>query len=638
MTAEIPKLLEIIGFDIILLGVLTLLLVVSVPYVWHYRRGGVKLARERAARRLRLISGDLSPTSEPGATAEKGHPLPGFTRGAVILLIAASLGVFMNLAADELLEFVPAHNWWKWDEKGTEDGIKGIVVEELLRDAGSGSEYLSLNESKLFFQQAYVRMLANTNTEVTNMLRFEFLELRLMRVLFVGALTLWLTATLGMIVTFGSFLGPVVHWQWKRDQEKISDGELKNKLRELAAHHGKRIARSMGMFFCLGLATVICLDLCGSQQKRYGKKLAHAYLALAAKEQPHLPLEHLLAFSRKPREISNLETIPNLIALGEFTNAGGGFEFSGATATTNLLIVMDDETTQLNESNSAGIRDAGPQAFFKVSLHVNKPPQVKRAGTNAFTSFLKTYEDLEGITSRDNFVYCIGSHSTPKNAAKRAFFARFAIGTNDDLVVGKVLNPVVTNFAPYFVGLKEEADWDVSSGTNPVVSDLNIEGLAAIPRHQGLYIGLRGPLAGKFNEKGQRKAYVMHLLNPDELFDKTNAAPKFSLLKPIDLGGQGISSLEYDPLTESLLIAASDSIENDRVEPGSSLWRWSLPLEKSKPVKLMTFVGHKLEGVARVPQGMKHDDCLLLTFDDEVNTVGSKRNFGRIAIVRWNPY
>ncbi|MFN7138991.1 MAG: hypothetical protein ACK4UN_06610, partial [Limisphaerales bacterium] len=169
--------------------------------------------------------------------------------------------------------------------------------------------------------------------------------------------------------------------------------------------------------------------------------------------------------------------------------------------------------------------------------------------------------------------------------------------------------------------------------TTTFLKSFDIEGLAGIPGEPGLLLGLRGPLQTKAPDK-KRRAFVVHFENPDEVFQKRGAQPRLSTFATLDLKGQGISSLEYDPMTKSLLIATTDKDERGPII--SRLWQWQLPLMDSQPVEVQTFTGQKLEGVARIPQGHRFERALLLAFDEE--TKGNEdKQFGRLEVFSWKP-
>ena len=112
--------------------------------------------------------------------------------------------------------------------------------------------------------------------------------------------------------------------------------------------------------------------------------------------------------------------------------------------------------------------------------------------------------------------------------------------------------------------LKEAAEVaDVKDGNG-----LNIEGLAFDAGGERLLVGFRGPLV-------DGKAMLVAIENVDEVFDK-GAEPRIAdeaIL--LDLGGDGIRGMTYDPRLEGFLII-SGPLEQVEDVP-FRLWFWSRP-------------------------------------------------------------
>jgi hypothetical protein len=641
--SEIAGFLELIGFDIFLLGIVTLLFIVALCAGWSFPGAGLSAAHKAARKFLINISMlwfRVDKPKEPASdeknetpNAEKKSPndpkeplIPGFKRSTLVLIGAACLGMFMNHLADELLEVIPAYSPTRIEHGfleylGTEDEIKHYTTTNLLRDlpAQQGLVF-GTHDSKQFFQRAYVTMLASGKPNVTSMLRFEFLVLRLLRVLFVcsGALAL---------VVLGRFIYALHQWE---------EGKLEGYKKKPESGIIEKRALVVACLFALAFA---CLCLSGEQQSRYCKKLCHAYLALPANDREAYSLEPLLAFAHPIGA-------PVPLAAAEFVNTSADgeikmFELSGATAARGELIVVDNERGMLG-TNNAGLVDQAKEAVFRVRLEEGQKPKIERCWSEAFAKLRVPYDDLEGITSGETNVYFIGSHSVDKSGffrADRHVLLRLALGTNGALGRAGLSVESFTNLTAAIreCGAALALETVVVTNKNrsqtmEVTKDLNIEGLAIVPKDDGLFIGLRGPLSGEVNSQGQSKALLLRLENPDELFQASGARPKLSLFATLDLGGQGISSLEYDPVSDSMLIGSSPAKEDGAM--ASHLWQWKFRTKNAKPGKLMTFVGRKLEGVARIPKGQPYGGNLLLTFDEEDST-GNSRQFGRIEVVRW---
>lgn len=316
------------------------------------------------------------------------------------------------------------------------------------------------------------------------------------------------------------------------------------------------------------------------------------------------------------------------------------FEFSGIAAVGNKLIVVDNETGQLG-NNNAGISDHFDQAVFEVALTPSGEIELKRAWPDCFAK-APTFDDLEGITARDEFVYFIGSHSTDKEDTyrpERHVFLRLSVGPEGEPLPGtevevyKDLSDALLTWAISAGLTSEEIASKKGKAKTKFIKNFDIEGLAAIPNDPGLLLALRGPLHTKAPGK-KPHALVLYFANPDEVFEKKNAKPRLATFATLDLKGQGISSIEFDPISQSLLIATTD--KNEKQPLISRVWQWALPLKTSAPKEVKTFTGKKIEGVARIPKGHKFEDALLLAFDEE-EPGGEAKQFGRLEVMRWVP-
>lgn len=275
---------ELVTFDILLLGLLTLLFGAALRALWLYIGGGFSEVRQ-AGKKLRNDVAKVNFQKLPSGLLK-------YT-SVTVLVVAACVGMFMNHLADELLEVVPAYSlvrferWTacqpKWlplqpKKLGTEDEIKCEVANKVLH-SGPGSPdtnkkdppcpsesvpgWLSKDQSKAFFQHAYIEILGSERSGVTNMLRFEYLVVRLLRVLFV----------LFLLLTIAAFLLTIVRIV-RRAQAQ----------------------RAVVVVLVCSIMTVVCLWLSGEQQHRYLKKLAYAYLSLAAGTNHNLSLTPLRDF------------------------------------------------------------------------------------------------------------------------------------------------------------------------------------------------------------------------------------------------------------------------------------------------------------------------------------------------------
>jgi len=110
-----------------------------------------------------------------------------------------------------------------------------------------------------------------------------------------------------------------------------------------------------------------------------------------------------------------------------------------------------------------------------------------------------------------------------------------------------------------------------SIGRNPKTRGaspgLDIEGVAWDPRTGHLLFGLRGPLRGD-------RAQVVSMDNPDDVFEH-GAMPILSGPFLLDLEGQGIRDLTYDPNLDGFLVVAGAS--GMSAYGHAELWRWAGP-------------------------------------------------------------
>lgn len=320
--------------------------------------------------------------------------------------------------------------------------------------------------------------------------------------------------------------------------------------------------------------------------------------------------------------------------MGEFRHEVGEgktkmFEFSGLAVAGSRIYVVDNESDQLG-TNATGITDQKKQAFFEVVLEKDGGIKLRRAFADAFAPHGKQANDIEALAMVGKDLYAVGSHSLKKGEeykADRHFLMRVqgAAGESGQVKVEKVTNlSTALNELAGTAGLKATTARDKDEVSYPTLENLNIEGLSAAQGVEGLLIGLRSP-----QDSGQ--AIVLHLHNPSEVF--AGAKPKLSLFKTLDLEGYGVSVLDYDEVTKSLLVGASGK-EVAGQEQRTQLWQWKLPLKENVPVKVMSFDGHKLEGVCRIPAGLPHAGKLLLAFDEE-DPDNAKIQFGRLVVLAW---
>lgn len=225
------------------------------------------------------------------------------------------------------------------------------------------------------------------------------------------------------------------------------------------------------------------------------------------------------------------------------------------------FVVADDELDVLRVYQKSG---GAPVASLDLIDYLRN-----RKGTN------KNHEaDLEGAAAIGDRIYWISSHARKGSDGSvdphrmRLFATSISGGANAATVAqvsGAPYETLLTDLVadPRFAVLAEASRHGPEDG-NP--DGLNIEGLASTPEG-GLMIGFRNPQPGK-------KALVVTLLNPREVL-AGSARPQFGDLRPLDLGGRGIRSLER-VINEYLIVAGPrGGADKSPVKPAFSLYRWS---------------------------------------------------------------
>ena len=236
-------LIEFIGFDIIFLGLLTLLASCVTGQLWKSTPAEAMGAFASGWRCYqKYLGGSLD-----SETKRSKRSLIS------MLLMAGLLGMVVNIAADRLLD--TRTGLWS-----SEDELKckavNAVAENLVA-AGRTKVYLGNHKTKErakeLLQHAYVSTLSSDNERLVAMLRYEYVAVKVLRVLFLETTLLFLVALFG---------------PWRR---RLGQGNF-----------GKaRFWRSAGQLCLLSALPILCLTLWSAQSKRYYKKIVHSYLVLA---------------------------------------------------------------------------------------------------------------------------------------------------------------------------------------------------------------------------------------------------------------------------------------------------------------------------------------------------------------------
>jgi hypothetical protein len=215
-------------------------------------------------------------------------------------------------------------------------------------------------------------------------------------------------------------------------------------------------------------------------------------------------------------------------------------------------------------------------------------------------------DDLEGLdVDERGRVYAITSHSrTGKGNVKqeREKLVRFEVA-GDELRDPRVVLDLKQQLMAAQPALKEAAEVDDVKDAN----GLNVEGLAFDADRQRLFIGFRGPLI-------DGKAMLVAIENVNEVFE-TGAEPRISeQAMLLDLGGEGIRGMTYDPRLAGFLII-SGPLEQVEDVP-FRLWFW--PGGANQPAQRVTVPGlngfEHAEGIT--PVRWRGAERLLVVSDD----------------------
>ncbi len=208
--------------------------------------------------------------------------------------------------------------------------------------------------------------------------------------------------------------------------------------------------------------------------------------------------------------------------------------------------------------------------------------------------------DLEGLTQgKQHWIYATTSHSRNskgKRKAEREQLVRFRIEKN-----GIVDYQIAIGLTEYL---------QATLPKKKAFKKLNIEGLAYDQQHGDLLLGLRSPLH-------KNKATLIRLKNPEALFKIRNTPHSNSSTevshetKLLDLDGNSIRSIEYDPILKGYIIVAGSV--KDRGKP-FKLWLWKENKLQKIKLKGIDSIGYT-EGITSVKDSQGNAQ-LLLVHDD----------------------
>jgi hypothetical protein len=273
---------------------------------------------------------------------------------------------------------------------------------------------------------------------------------------------------------------------------------------------------------------------------------------------------------------------------------------------------------QLRDGRVLVVEDEANQPFSLIKIHPLrsiestplKPSEIF-SKKGPYKSF-RILDDLEGVTTdKKGYVYAVTSHSlTSKNRLKqnRNKLTRFQISGS------KIFAPVVvTNMRDKLIELLSTHE------INTAENEINIEALSLNSRQDELLLGFRGPLDKNGN------ALIAAIDNLDALFNKSFPVHFSSRLIKLDLDGNGIRGMAYDPHLQGYLIISGSSDKQSESKL-NQLWFWNgMPGAPARRAKIQGLKGLKnAEGVA--PIELNGKSLILFVSDDgnkEENETGN---------------
>ncbi len=240
------------------------------------------------------------------------------------------------------------------------------------------------------------------------------------------------------------------------------------------------------------------------------------------------------------------------VSFSRFPLSSGIYEPSGVLQLSDgRVLVVEDEVSQpftLLTFGSGGVVDSS--RLVPADMFDKKGP---------FREFRKL-DDLEGVAGDGaGRIYAVTSHSMTgggKMGKNRAKLVRFVV-SGDAIEEPVVVTGLEKALASQFPILRRA----VTAG------ELNIEALSLDETGERLMLGFRGPL------DGDGKALIAVLGKLDRLF---SARPEFHFMPDLirlDLHGNAIRGMSYDPRLRGYLIAAGSSTKGSGRE--NRIWFWS---------------------------------------------------------------
>jgi hypothetical protein len=264
--------------------------------------------------------------------------------------------------------------------------------------------------------------------------------------------------------------------------------------------------------------------------------------------------------------------------------AGGKFEASGVIGvpgTSGALFVDDGQTKRIFWMELAA---DGTQKGVAVEVPLPAVDVV----------------DLEGMTTDGKYFYAVGSQSK-------------TVGFEGDGLIRFTFDPATRQIGRVesIRALKRFLAKHVAElqGVEQRIGDdaLNIEGLAWDPKQNRLLLGLRAPVAGT-----DALIIPIKLRDANGPFASDNLTVDGRGAIKLALGGAGLRSLEFDPISNKFLLFTGAALNDETAE--FRLLEWSGGDDAVAPREISRYSRKlKPEGIARIQVAGR--DAMLVVFD-----------------------
>lgn len=261
-----------------------------------------------------------------------------------------------------------------------------------------------------------------------------------------------------------------------------------------------------------------------------------------------------------------------------------------------FLIVEDEKKHPLDILSIQPGRGISVKALF---------PKKQFKKDSKYAAFRKL-SDLEGAaTDKRGFVYVITSHSRKKSGKEkpnRSKFARFKVD-GDQIRDPRVITDLKKHLSEQYPFLAEAAAIQTAKRGGIVVEAMTFD-----PKTGHLLLGFRSPLS----HGTHGRALLLAIKNVDAMFE-SGETPLFSkTVTKLDLKGDGIRGMTYDPHLQGFLIIGGPLTLDFKCR----LWFWrGRPFESVRPVAIRNLKDlRQAEGI--VPIQVNGRKRLLIVSDD----------------------